>query len=182
MEVLYSVPSITSSLQSVFKIIQQMNTRNDTNNMKIIHLEITSHTSLFIWAVTAILLPITHMAVHYALMAIFTSFETNAASERSLSGAEATHGGLTERTLCVKGQTVWASKRSSHTFSLINRILQVEVGFGDWQSFSSEPSGHWARPSHTCIPGTHFFWLLHKKSSDVQEQKGASLRSTEVAI
>lgn len=38
---------------------------------------------------------------------------------------------------------------------------------------SSEPSGQWARPSHTSFLRTHAVRSLHKKSSDVQEEQAS---------
>lgn len=40
----------------------------------------------------------------------------------------------------------------------------------DWHLISSEPSGQWARPSHTIKLDTHFLLSLHKKSSDIKAE------------
>lgn len=44
------------------------------------------------------------------------------------------------------------------------------AGSSDRHRFSSEPSGQWARPSHTSFLRTHFLRSLHKKSSDERRE------------
>lgn len=60
-----------------------------------------SSTSLFVWSILAVLLSVTHMAVHDTVEAVFTRLGTFAAFQRGWSGTGHIDGGLAEREICI---------------------------------------------------------------------------------
>lgn len=71
-----------------------------------------------------------------------------------------------------ENSSVYSSTTIPTAVTEINETqLQGAIGSSDWHCISSEPSGQWARPSHTSDLGRHILRSLHIKSPDVQEDK-----------